>query len=220
MKKCIISFLLIGLSISSTSCKKKEGSAKDARDAAGTSAEAVAFNVDTNASVIEWTGSKQTGKHSGIVKLSSGTVFIKGDMLESGNFTMDMNSIEATDLKPEDGKADLEAHLKGTTVEEKADHFFNVRKYPEAKFEITGVTLDKGKTMIEGNLTIKETTKNIKFAALVNIKDNKLSIVSDVFTIDRTQWKVNYASKSIFADLGDKFVNDEIEMRVVVQAIR
>lgn len=220
MKNIVIALFSVMFMLTVSGCKKKEGSAKDAKDAAGTTAEAVAYNVDTNSSVIEWTGSKQTGKHSGTVKLSSGTVFTKDDVVQSGNFTIDMNSIEVTDLKPEDGKADLEGHLKGTSVEGEADHFFNVRKYPEAKFEITGITMDKGKTMIEGNLTIKETTKNIKFAALVNMENNRLSIVSDTFVIDRTQWKVNYASKSVFADLGDRFVNDEIEMRVVVKAMR
>lgn len=219
MKKIILSLLVIGLT-ASVSCKKNEGSAKDARDAKRASQEAVAYNVDTGNSVIEWTGSKQTGKHSGVLRLKSGTIFTAGDEIESGNFIIDMNTIEVTDLKPEDGKEDLEAHLKGTTLEEKADHFFNVRKYPEARFEITGIHMEEGKTIIEGNLTIKETTKNIQFPAMVNMTENQISIVSDMFIIDRTQWKVNYGSKSIFSDLGDKFVNDEIELKVTVKATR
>ncbi len=219
MKKAILSLLAVTVTFLSVSCKDENSSARAARDAKGASEEAIAYNVDTQTSVIDWVGSKQTGKHGGELKLSSGTVFTKDGQIESGNFTIDMNSIEVTDLKPGDGKEDLESHLKGTAVEN-ADHFFNVKKYPEGKFEITNVTNEDGKMMIEGNLTLKETTKNIKFPALVNISDNQLSIVSDMFIIDRTQWKVNYGSKSVFADLGDKFVNDEIEIKVTVKATR
>lgn len=203
-----------------TACKKETAdTAGDARDASAPSEDAISYNVNTSTSVIEWTGSKQVGKHSGTLKLSNGTVFVRDNKIEGGNFTIDMNSINVTDLKAGDGKEDLEGHLKGATVEN-ADHFFNVKKYPEAKFEITGVSTETGKSTIEGNLTIKETTKNVKFPAIVSIDDSNVSITSDTFVIDRTQWKVNYASKSVFTDLNDKFVNDEIELRVVVKASR
>ncbi len=203
-----------------TACKKEAAeTATDARDASAPSQDAISYNVNTSTSVIEWTGSKQVGKHSGTLKLSGGTVFVRDNKIEGGNFTIDMNTINVIDLKPGDGKEDLEAHLKGLTVE-KADHFFNVQKYPEAKFEITGVSTETGKSTIEGNLTIKETTKNVKFPAIVSIDDSNVSITSDTFIIDRTEWKVNYASKSVFTDLNDKFVNDEIELRVVVKASR
>ncbi len=218
MKKAILGLLVITMSAGLISCKKDGGNTRAARDAKGASEEAIAYNVDTQTSVIDWTGSKQTGKHSGQLKLSSGTVFAKDGQIESGNFTIDMTTINVTDLEGEK-KTELEAHLKGSAVEN-ADHFFNVKKYPEGKFEITGVTNEDGKMMIEGNLTLKETTKNIKFPALVNVRDNQLSIISDMFIIDRTQWKVNYGSKSVFADLGDKFVNDEIEIKVTVKATR
>ncbi len=203
-----------------TACKKEAvDTTGDARDASAPSEDALSYNVNTSTSIIEWTGSKQVGKHSGTLKLSNGTVFVRDNKIEGGNFTIDMNSINVTDLKAGDGKEDLEGHLKGATVEN-ADHFFNVKKYPEAKFEITGVSTETGKSTIEGNLTIKETTKNVKFPAIVSIDDSNVSITSDTFIIDRTEWKVNYASKSVFTDLNDKFVNDEIELRVVVKASR
>jgi len=218
MKKVILSlFLAVSLS-GAVSCKSdKTGEASDAVDAQGASDEAIGYNVNTSNSVIEWTGSKQTGKHSGTIKLSSGTIFVKGNAVEGGNFTIDMNTIAVSDLKAGDGKEDLEGHLKGLAVEG-ADHFFNVKKYPEGKFEITSIRTDQGKSIVEGNLTIKETTKNIKFPAIVSVDENSVSIMSETFIIDRTEWKVNYASKSVFQDLGDKFVNDEIELKVSVKA--
>lgn len=219
MKKTTSTLFIAALLLLTFSCKKD--GAKNASDAvnANSTEGATEYSVNTDESVIEWTGSKQTGKHTGTIKLSEGTIYVKENKVVGGTFTMDMNTISANDLEPDD-KAQLEGHLKGTTVPEKDDHFFNIRKYPTAKFEITNIHLEQGKTLVAGNLTIKETTKNIQFPAIVNVNDHKVSIVSDSFIIDRTQWKVNYGSKTVFQDLGDKFVNDEIELRVDVKASR
>jgi polyisoprenoid-binding protein YceI len=218
MKKIILTAFILSIGLSAVSCKKdKTGQAGEAVDANGIAADAVSYAADTTASVINWTGSKQTGSHSGTVKLSNGTVYVAHDTVQGGTFTINMRSITATDLSPEDGKEKLEGHLKGTALEGQ-DHFFNVTKYPEAKFEITGIKTENGKKTVEGNLTMKGITKNIKFPAIVGVTGNTATIVSDKFVIDRTQWKVNYGSKSVFDDLGDKFVNDEIELKVDVKA--
>lgn len=221
MRKVLSCLFILSVISLTSSCKKDHSNAaSDAVDANGVSADAISYNVNTANSSIEWMGSKQTGKHNGNIKLSSGTVFVKDDAIEGGDFVIDMNTINVTDLAVEDGKTDLEGHLKGIGEHEGEDHFFNVKKYPEAKFKITKVSIEGGKTMIEGNLTIKETTKNIKFAAVANIDGDNLSLVSTPFIIDRTQWKVNYGSKTVFADLGDKFVNDEIELKVTIKATK
>ncbi len=219
MKKATSNLFIAALLLLAISCKKDSvNNASNAVNADSTEG-STEYSVNTEESVIEWTGSKQTGKHTGTLKLSEGTVYVKNNKVIGGVFTIDMNTISANDLEPDD-KAQLEGHLKGTTVPEKDDHFFNVRKYPTAKFEITNVHLEQGKTLVAGNLTIKATTKNIEFPAIVSVNDRKVSIVSDSFIIDRTQWKVNYGSKTVFQDLGDKFVNDEIELRVDVKASR
>ncbi len=209
---------LLSLTISCKGDKAKQ--AGEAADVGAASENAVAYNVDTTATVINWSGSKQTGTHHGIIKLTTGTVYVNEGKVEGGNFTINMNSIATTDVKPEDGKAELEAHLKGTNMDEKADHFFNVKKFPEGKFEITKISDEAGKTMIEGNLTLKATTKNVKFPATITVNDSVATIKSDKFVIDRTQWKINYGSKSVFSDLGDKFINDEIELTVNVKAAK
>ena len=45
-----------------------------------------------------------------------------------------------------------------------------------------------------------------------------MTIQSEAFIIDRTQWGVNYGSKSIFDDLGDKFINDDMELKILILA--
>ena len=117
-----------------------------------------------------------------------------------------------------DGKEDLEAHLKGT-VEGKENHFFDVSKFPSAAFEITGTeSLAAGKTRLSGNLDIKGQKHNISFPVNITNDGDQMIIESEAFTIDRTKWNVNYGSKSIFEDLGDKFINDDIELKISIKA--
>jgi polyisoprenoid-binding protein YceI len=118
---------------------------------------------------------------------------VNDNNLTGGNFTIDIASIKNNDLKPEDGKAKLEGHLKS------AD-FFDAGKYPTAKFEITKVmpyVTDSASKMkdathiISGNLTLKDSTKNISFPAKVTIDTRSLTAKAD-FNIDRTMWGMNY----------------------------
>ncbi len=74
--------------------------------------------------------------------------------------------------------------------------------------------------MMQGNLTIKEDTKNISFPVSISKDGKKLTINSDEFTIDRTKWKVNYGSKSVFEGLGDKFISDNVLLKIKVIATK
>ena len=73
---------------------------------------------------------------------------------------------------------------------------------------------------MSGNLTLKGTSKNVEIPVTYSMNDDQstLKIESEPFTIDRTDWNVNYGSKSVFDDLKDKFVNDEIEITFMLQA--
>lgn len=218
MKKSILSLFVLA-TITIVGCKNEKNEAADAADVAPVSEEAVTYTVDSTASMVAWIGSKPTGKHNGTIVISGGEVKVKANALEGGNFTIDMNTITVLDLKAGDGKEDLEGHLKGATKENE-DHFFNVAKFPTSTFEITSVTADAGKATVSGNLTMKGITKNVTFPAVVSVDDTTVTIKSDSFKINRTDWQVNYASKSIFDDLKDKFVEDEIELVVTVKATK
>ena len=139
-----------------------------------------------------WEGAKPMGKHHGTIKLSSGTIHVNSGNVEAGNFVIDMNSINDEDLEG-DKKANLEAHLKGT-VEGKEGDFFNVKEYPTAKFEMTGIE----NNVVKGNLTIKDKTNAIEFPATVTMEGDKMMLKSETFEIDRTKWDVNFGSKSVF----------------------
>lgn len=219
MKRIFLNaFVIAGLGLAVTGCKdnNKEAEVAEEKEVATAEAEAMQFDVDTAASVIEWEGEKPTGTHTGVIKVAQGSFKANDSIIESGTFVIDMKSIEVTDLEG-DQKTNLEAHLKGT-VEGKEGDFFNVNEYPEATFEVTGITEEEGQAMLQGNLTIKGETKNIAFPVTISREGDSITIESKEFTIDRTKWNVNYGSKSVFEGLGDKFINDDIALKINLKA--
>lgn len=223
MKKRFFNVFVFATLTVATGCKdNKENQVEpgEAQEAATASETANTYEINTEESTIEWRGTKPTGEHQGTIDVQSGTISATQEEIESGNVVIDMNSITVTDegIADED-RTNLENHLKGT-VEGKETDFFNVEEYPTATFEITGVTESNGQKMLQGNLTIKEDTKNIEFPVSTSIDENELTLESETFTIDRTDWKVNYGSQSVFDNLGDNWISDEIELKINVKASR
>ncbi|MCW8982053.1 YceI family protein [Altibacter sp.] len=213
MNKLVLNFAVIAFTFMGlVACKGNgnETTTSEEQDVAEATTEATEYTVNTEKSVIKWVGAKPTGSHNGTVKLSSGTLSANDREIQAGNFTIDMNSITDLDLEGEK-KANLEAHLKGT-AEGKEGDFFNVTKYPTATFELTDVSGEGGDVTVRGNLTIKDVTHNIEFPAVVSFPGDDVFLKSKPFSIDRTKWNVNYGSKSVFDNLGDQFINDEVEL--------
>lgn len=212
-------FLL--LVVGMASCKGDKG-AKASVEAEGEAAAATGatFNVVPSMSKVMWEGSKPAGSHNGTVDVASGSVAVSGGTVTGGSFTLDMTSINVLDLEG-DEKAYLESHLKG--MEDKnADDFFNVNKYPTAKFEITKLTAlanDPDAThLVYGNLTMRDVTKQVGFKAKVDATDTQVRVMSPKFTIDRTDWGIKYGSGKFFDDLKDKVISDDMSLQVSLVA--
>lgn len=215
--------LVAGITMGSVACKNdKENKVEpgEAQEAAVATEEAMTYEIDTTASTIEWRGTKPTGEHQGTINIQDGTLMATSEEITSGQVTIDMTSINVTDEGiDEKDKTSLENHLKGT-VEGKETDFFNVNEYPTATFEITGVTEENGQKMLQGNLTLKDETKNIQFPINSDLDGETITLESETFTIDRTDWGVNYGSKSVFDNLGDNFISDDMELTINVTARR
>ena len=169
------------------------------------------YKVDTNSSVVDWTGYKVTGKHTGTVKIKNGMLSVDAGMITGGSFEIDMNSLKCTDQEGEYA-AKLVGHLKG-------DDFFGVTAYPTASFVITkAIPQDtKGNYKILGNLTIKGITKEAKFFANAAEANGTLN-ASGKITIDRSDFNIKYGSGSFFDGLGDKTIYDEFDLQVSLVA--
>jgi len=178
------------------------------------------FKIEPDLSTIYWTGSKPAGEHKGKLKVKSGEIIFNNDTLVSGKFSIDMNSISVLDLTGEE-KKDLENHLKGN-IQGKEDHFFNVKKYPEALFIIKSASKKIGFYSIYGELIMKGISNSIKFKATINFSRdfNTMKLTTENFEIDRTKWGIEYKSKSIFDDLKERFIYDEIGLQVILKATR
>ena len=163
------------------------------------------YTIDAAASSIKWKGYKVTGSHNGVVSVKSGTLTFDKDVLTGGSFVIDMTTIDVQDLKG-GGKKKLEGHLN-------SPDFFSTKKYPTAKFVITKAIPYGGNYKIVGNLTIKDTTKEIKFIASV-AKANSAIAASAKVTIDRSDFNVRYGSGSFFDNLGDKTIYDEFDLEI------
>lgn len=218
MKKTILTLALISF-IGFTSCKKDNTTETTEETIEVTEVESKPnFIVSTKNSIINWTGAKPTGTHTGTIALKDGSFEVTDGKVTGGNFTIDMTSINVTDLEG-DEKASLEAHLKGTGEDaEKVDHFFNVNAHPTSNYKIVYLEEANGAYFIKGILTMKGISKPVDFPAEIIVSDTEVKLVSDPFKINRTLWGVNYGSKSIFDDLKDKFINDDIELVIKIKA--
>ena len=161
--------------------------------------------IDVKKSTINWVGKKVTGQHSGTINFSDGTIAINGKSIRGGSFTVDMTSINTTDLEAGKGKEKLDGHLK-------ADDFFGTDKYPTAKLEIKLISDNgDGTSNVTANLTIKDQTHPVNF-----VLKTKGNTATTSFKVDRTKYGIKYGSGSFFDGLGDKTINDEIELSVTL----
>lgn len=196
----------MGLAIAGCKNKAQEATTSKAETAMVTVQEADKYTANIGESIIEWQGFKPTGSHKGTINISSGEFNVSNGKISSGSFVIDMNSIEESENNER-----LKGHLKS------AD-FFEVETYPTAAFEITGLDDKDGHTVLSGNLTLKDATNNVSIPVTISNEANVLKVSSEVFTIDRSKWNVKYGSKSFFDDLKDKFINDDIELKIDVTA--
>lgn len=157
--------------------------------------------VDASKSKVLWLAKKVGGQHNGDIKLKEGVLIFKGKELKGGNFTVDMTSINTTDLQGE-WKGKLDVHLKN-------DDFFAVEKFPTSTLVFKKIGKKSANTyVVEADLTIKGITNPITFDIVAN-----KGVANATLMIDRTKYDVKYGSKN-FGALADRAIDDEFELKV------
>ncbi|HEX4200102.1 MAG TPA: YceI family protein [Chthoniobacterales bacterium] len=173
------------------------------------------FEIDQAASVVEWMGRNLFNHHLGTVRLGSGSVLIKNGQLAGGRLSIDMTTLQCTDIPDPVLNAHLIAHLK-------SDDFFSVDKYPRADLALTdiifqaGVSPDKPNYQVAGDFTLRGVTNRIDFPVLLARKPDGSFTAQGVLDIDRTLWEANYGSAKLFGRLGQHLVNDEVHLHLKV----
>ncbi len=169
------------------------------------------LTVSPEQSVVEWYGHRRVGNnHTGSVMLKSGSVKLnEAGVLVSGQFVVDMTTIASYEKNER-----LDTHLK-------SDDFFAVVTHSEAQFVSTKVVPSSAtEYMVTGSMTIKGITKEISFAATVTSEaDGSLRGVAAI-KVDRAAFDVRYGSESFFDNLGDKLIENEMELRLNLVATK
>lgn len=201
-----------------SSCSSGEESAK-AGEAITIKAEnyrgSADYRVDIGASLIYWSGREVvSGKeHRGTLKLNEGNFYIKKGEMKGGRFGIDMKSLTVKDLPAGDGKERLEGHLA-------SDDFFAIEEHPTAEFEIASIkgvdTIESANALVTGNLRIKNTTKSITIPAKISINDQYVTVMSPEFTINRTEWDVNFRA-GFLGTAKDKVISDLLTIRLRIK---
>ncbi len=211
MKKTILSFAIVAFLASCQSAPEGETAATAEKKEASAGTGSI-YNVDKVASTVSFMGSKPVGTHSGDFLLSEGSFTINEGNISAGSFLIDINSMKITDKEID---AESSGKLKGHLL---SPDFFDGAKYGTAKFEITSCVATAGDSnathTIGGNLTLKDSTKNVSFPAKVVVTDKGATATAD-FNIDRTQWGLFYGNDK---SLGDKFIYPEVKIKFNIVA--
>jgi len=160
------------------------------------SALADSYSLTGENTKIKFVGTKKDGSHTGGFKKLTGKATAKSSDPE----TLSLNVVIDVDSMHTDADK-LTAHLK-------SPDFFEVKRYPEAKFESTDVKLTKNGHVVSGNLTLHGQTKKLSFPADITIDPAGLKLVAK-FKIDRNNWGISY---------GKGMINDEVAMNIEVTA--
>lgn len=130
-------------------------------------AEEATYTLDVEGTSLNWTGKYVSDghEHTGTVKVTEGSIVYKGDEFVSGEFNVDLNTLEDKDM-PAPMKDTLESHLKGA-------YFFNTASNSNVPVVINAIT-DKDITA-----TITVLGKDIKTVMPIKISKNDKSITAN-----------------------------------------
>ena len=175
------------------------------------------YKIDTEKSVLIWYGRNANSTHYGTVGLAKGELSVyTGDI--SGNFTVNMESIEDINLAGDQLQPVLEHHLK-------SDDFFFTELFPTARFTIKEAKplvepyLTSPNYEIKGILELRGIQAPLSFLATVSATPENQLRVEAHFDLDRTKWGVIYGSARFFEHLGMHAVYDLLSFQMRLVAI-
>lgn len=166
----------------------------------------LSFDVHTTehylkTATITWTGSDATGSYKpvGTLKHKHGSFKHNHGSLVGGAVVIDMSTLETEN-------ADMQRHLKN-------EDFFDVEKFPEARFDMISATLENGKGTLKGLMTIKDVSLEVNADAEFLRKENGYQVICSL-ALDRTAFGITYNSATFFKKLKDNVVADEFTVEL------
>lgn len=162
-------------------------------------------NIDSK-SKINWRGTHldSTHGHDGTIAISKASTTVKDKTIDQAYFEVDMSTIQVRDLENE-MKSKLIGHLCSSD-------FFNVSKFSNASFTLSKLIKQKSIYKVLGNLTILGISNEISFTSKIKITKKFISIHTDPFYIDRTNWGINYAKEGSKETPKDYIIRNKIKL--------
>ena len=192
MKKIFLSLAVVGILMSSCTDNGRKVEANEAQAIEVVKSEAtIELTSVGNGSHVDWRASHLGGAapRFGKISLKSATVLVNNGEMTNATFVMDMAAFTVDNFGDDKkSQAELTGHLQ-------SQDFFEIEKFPTTTFDLASINptkTDGFNSEITGNLTIKGLTKSITFKANVSVTAVKVSIVSEDFAVDRTDWGLLY----------------------------
>ena len=158
------------------------------------------YTIDLEKSKLRWVAKKLTGSHWGNISLKSGIIQMRNNLPISGEFVVDMTTINVADTKGSSWGNKLQSHLH-------SKDFFDTESFSEARLSIKRATMKNGNFLIEADLTIKDINHPIEFICKI-IQSNDSVSGKGRMEVDRTLYDITYRSARYFPNIGDRMIYD------------
>mgnify|MGYP003576603600 CR=1 FL=1 len=170
--------------------------------AAAAAAPNATFAFSNADSKLTYVGAKVSKKHDGSFGTFKGTVNAVGNDPTKSTVTVE---IDTASITSDDEK--LTKHLKS------AD-FFDVEKFPKARFTSTAIKAggDKGAShTVTGNLELHGVTKSITFPATIKMSNDAVDVDAE-FSINRKDFGI------VYPGMPDDLIKDEVLIKLEIRS--
>ncbi len=219
MKKLVLPVIAIAAMFASCGGKGEKAETSDAAAVETIQTDAtVTYETIKEGSSMSWKASHLGGvqERFGKIFFNKATFSVTDGALTNAKVSVDMSSLTVENFPEGDEKiGKLTSHLLG-------QDFFKTEMYPNSTFELTGIEAIEGEfnSKVTGNLTMLDSTKSITFKANVTLKEDAVAIVSENFSVDRTNWGLSYHLEGSEGVPVDYLIDNEIGFKIDLTATK
>ena len=219
MKKLILPVIAIAAMFASCGGKGEKAETSDAAAVETIQTDAtVTYETIKEGSSMSWKASHLGGvqERFGKIFFNKASLSVTDGVLSNATVSVDMSSVRVESF-PEGAEeiGKLTGHLLSQDL-------FNVEVYPNSTFELTAIEAIEGEfnSKVTGNLTMLDSTKSITFKANVTLNEDAVAIVSENFSVDRTNWCLSYHIEGSEGVPVDYLIDNEIGFKIDITATK
>lgn len=214
MKKVIISGLMLSAVLVACSDNGSKTEAKEAVAVEVTKTETTQTYANVGeGSHVYWRAAHLGGVQPrfGKMMLQSAEVLTTDNAITNAKVVLDMNNFTVENFEDQESIDKLSGHLK-------SDDFFKVATHPTSTFEMASIEPATGEynSKVTGNLTILGVTKSISFMANVSVSDASVSVKSEDFVVNRTDWGLTYNTEGTEGVPADYLISNDVGFTIDV----